>query len=545
MPPGIPRDDENPDAVPHVGDLMSRRPEHENSNAQEPIWAVETPEPVWEEPATPQARAWFSLGQRTRGVPARLASRAAGLVVVGALMTTGVAIAAFADDGGTPDPGTSTIWCSETITTECEERTESAETATEEAPASEPTTSAAAEPEATEPEATEPEATEPEVTEPDVTEPETTEPAATEPDATDATDASEADADLVGDATGSDAADPPAPPTNALPAVDPPVTTASVPAVGASALDGLELAATETYYQVPGEAGAPNDGSGAATGSAGEGDSIEIIGISALALFQLQRASSLLPPPAPLPDIRELDAAAMKRLQSASRRTGVGWTVLAAAKRLGLRKGQTLVSAGRFLKARGAGRDAARPFEAEKALAAYFGSKEQGERAAALAAYYWAVGADGVTAGLQKATPAIESDVLASKHVSVYGGGRGDLEQHRIDARVLMVIRYLEASFGSVQVTSLISGHSIFSKSGNVSAHIFGRAVDIAAVGGTPILGNQGPLTATERAVRLLLMLPPGVAPRQIISLMDLDGATGNAGSFALPDHGDHIHVGF
>ena len=35
------------------------------------------------------------------------------------------------------------------------------------------------------------------------------------------------------------------------------------------------------------------------------------------------------------------------------------------------------------------------------------------------------------------------------------------------------------------------------------------------------------------------------VAPRQIISLMDLDGTTGNAGSFALPDHADHIHIGY
>ena len=49
----------------------------------------------------------------------------------------------------------------------------------------------------------------------------------------------------------------------------------------------------------------------------------------------------------------------------------------------------------------------------------------------------------------------------------------------------------------------------------------------------------------TERAVRLLLMLPGDVAPRQIISLMDLDGTTGNAGSFALPDHADHIHIGY
>jgi hypothetical protein len=45
--------------------------------------------------------------------------------------------------------------------------------------------------------------------------------------------------------------------------------------------------------------------------------------------------------------------------------------------------------------------------------------------------------------------------------------------------------------------------------------------------------------------VRLLLLLPKPLQPRQIISLMDLDGPTGNKGSFALPDHYDHIHVGY
>jgi len=129
--------------------------------------------------------------------------------------------------------------------------------------------------------------------------------------------------------------------------------------------------------------------------------------------------------------------------------------------------------------------------------------------------------------------------------VKVYDGGRSDLQLHRIDPRVEMAVRYLQASFGSVSVSCLISGHSVFTSSGNVSAHIFGRAADIAAVGGTPIFGHQGPQTVTERAVRLLLMLPKDVAPRQVISLMDLDGATGNTGSFALPDHADHIHIGY
>src|SRR6185312_4227373 len=109
----------------------------------------------------------------------------------------------------------------------------------------------------------------------------------------------------------------------------------------------------------------------------------------------------------------------------------------------------------------------------------------------------------------------------------------------RVDPRVLMAVRYLEAAFGTVRVSSLISGHPIFTTSGAVSAHVFGRAADVAELDGVQIEGHQGPGTVTERAVRLLLMLPKDIAPRQIISLMDLDGPTGNTGSFALPDHHD------
>ena len=108
-----------------------------------------------------------------------------------------------------------------------------------------------------------------------------------------------------------------------------------------------------------------------------------------------------------------------------------------------------------------------------------------------------------------------------------------------------MTLRLLEARFGSIGVSCLISGHPIFTTSGNVSAHIFGRAVDVSHLGGENVTGHMGPDSRTEKAIRLLLMLPTEVEARQIISLMDLDGPTGNTGSFAMADHNDHIHVGF
>ncbi len=69
--------------------------------------------------------------------------------------------------------------------------------------------------------------------------------------------------------------------------------------------------------------------------------------------------------------------------------------------------------------------------------------------------------------------------------------------------------------------------------------------MDVAELDHESVLGHQGAGTKSEEAVRLLLMLPGELAPRQIISLMDLDGPTANRGSFALADHDDHVHVGF
>jgi hypothetical protein len=76
--------------------------------------------------------------------------------------------------------------------------------------------------------------------------------------------------------------------------------------------------------------------------------------------------------------------------------------------------------------------------------------------------------------------------------------------------------------------------------SGNVSEHSSGSAVDISAINGTPITGHQGKGSITETTVRRLMMLQGTMEPHQIISLMDLGGNT-----MSLPDHYNHIHVGF
>jgi Transglycosylase SLT domain/Peptidase family M23 len=136
--------------------------------------------------------------------------------------------------------------------------------------------------------------------------------------------------------------------------------------------------------------------------------------------------------------------------------------------------------------------------------------------------------------------PQLERRVLADERIEVYASGRDDIRSGQIDRRVLATLAYLAEAGLRPTVTSLKAGHSYFTKSGNVSEHSSGNAVDIAAINGIPILGHQEPGGITEQAVRRLMQLQGTMAPHQIISLFEIGGAT-----IAMGDHADHIHVGF
>jgi hypothetical protein len=135
---------------------------------------------------------------------------------------------------------------------------------------------------------------------------------------------------------------------------------------------------------------------------------------------------------------------------------------------------------------------------------------------------------------------ALEQKVLNDPALSIYSCGRNDIETGQIDRRVLALMEYLVAKGYRLTITSLKCGHSYLTASGNVSAHSYGSAVDIGAVNGIPITGHQGPGTITEAVIKDLLLLQGAMRPAQIISLMDLGPPT-----FILPDHYNHIHVGY
>jgi hypothetical protein len=164
------------------------------------------------------------------------------------------------------------------------------------------------------------------------------------------------------------------------------------------------------------------------------------------------------------------------------------------------------------------------------------------ERAIALDNYLQALGTQTILTGLDASRDQLQQQVLNDPRVSIYPAGRGDVSSGKLDVRVLAIIEYLAQANGSVGVSCLISGHSLYvhGRPGVVSAHIYGRAVDINSVGGTPILDHQGSGSVTEKAIQQILALPASVEPLQVISLMNLGGP-----SFALPDHYNHIHIGY
>jgi hypothetical protein len=136
----------------------------------------------------------------------------------------------------------------------------------------------------------------------------------------------------------------------------------------------------------------------------------------------------------------------------------------------------------------------------------------------------------------------LEQQVLHNPAIDIYECGRQDIETGQIDRRVLATLEFLSVSGLRPTVSALKCGHSELTTEGNVSEHSTGDAVDIAAVNGIPIEGHQGAGSITDTTIRKLLTLQGTMKPHQIISLMSYPGAEN---TLALPDHYNHIHVGF
>ncbi len=136
----------------------------------------------------------------------------------------------------------------------------------------------------------------------------------------------------------------------------------------------------------------------------------------------------------------------------------------------------------------------------------------------------------------------LQRTVLSDPGIDIYQCGREDIAKGKIDKRVLAVLEYLSRINLKPTVSALECGHSEITVSGFVSEHYTGDAVDISAINGTPIAGHQGAGSITDLTIRTLLTLQGEFVPHQIISLMKYPGAPN---TLAMPEHWNHIHVGF
>jgi hypothetical protein len=270
-------------------------------------------------------------------------------------------------------------------------------------------------------------------------------------------------------------------------------------------------------------------------------------------LARFPRAS--LDTPEPLPRARRLKPGFARRLERVAERFRVPWELMLAVRRSRGHDGAVPASSERLrvlarrLVRLGARKNARR---AVRRLARAIARRADPERprpvrrhalvkrVVALAHLNRAIGLRGLVRGLKRVERRLARQVLESRRLVIYPGGRHDIGTGFTDVRVLVLLRYLSSRYREVAVTSLTTGHSFFTASGNVSAHSYGQAVDIAALNGRPILGNQEPGGLTERALNKVLLLPGRLEPSQLISLFELGGP-----SFALADHADHIHVGY
>jgi hypothetical protein len=244
--------------------------------------------------------------------------------------------------------------------------------------------------------------------------------------------------------------------------------------------------------------------------------------------------------PDPTPPERRLTPAFAHRLVRISARNHVDWALTLGVLRAGGERGAAPASKAKLqVLAKRLGSLEGDRSQWSVALA-FGGQTTFADRAVALRNLYRAVGVKALVRGFEWAKPSLSKRILNDSRISIYPGGRSDIEAGRVNIRILVLTAYLAEAHGQVTVSCLISGHRLYARPGVISAHIYGLAADISTLGGTSIYGHQQPGSVTEHAVRNILLLPAEMQPRQVISLIGMGGP-----SFPLANHDDHIHVGF
>jgi murein DD-endopeptidase MepM/ murein hydrolase activator NlpD len=137
----------------------------------------------------------------------------------------------------------------------------------------------------------------------------------------------------------------------------------------------------------------------------------------------------------------------------------------------------------------------------------------------------------------------LEPQVLHDSGIRLGVCAREDVQEGRIDKRVLSLLEYLSVSGLRPTASGLpCAGSTPAAAAAYAPASASSVAVDITAVNGVPIAGHQGPGSLADETVRKLLMLQGLARPQRILSLMSYPGA---AAAIDSPNAAGAIHVTF
>lgn len=185
-------------------------------------------------------------------------------------------------------------------------------------------------------------------------------------------------------------------------------------------------------------------------------------------------------------------------------------------------------SAARLLCANGAGD----PARLASAIYSYNHSRTYTAEVLELSASYGVVSFGG---SLVSASP---TDVLRNPRIALTASARADVEAGVVDPRLLALLDALTARY-SLGTSVFKAGHRKYTRSGSVSNHYYGRAVDITFVNGQPVSRTN---RAAGQVVVLLSRFQGTVRPDEIghpFAYLSFPGG------FSDADHDGHIHVGY
>lgn len=133
---------------------------------------------------------------------------------------------------------------------------------------------------------------------------------------------------------------------------------------------------------------------------------------------------------------------------------------------------------------------------------------------------------------------AAATDLLRNPRVVLTPNARADLEAGAVDPKLVSLLAWV-AERHTISITVFKTGHSKYTRSGNISLHFSGSAADIFFVDGAPVSAHNG---SAEALVLHVARVQGTLRPSELGHPF---GAVGFPGGFTDADHRDHLHIGF